>query len=110
MVHPQNSHVCPSPESTLVNGFGCLIKDLHKRDRPACSPARGADKVILRPYLRKGKPCTATAFMNERGLLDGLENLLDRVFDRQNETCRKLLHLPARIHKGRGVWQKFQLR
>ncbi|MPM34497.1 hypothetical protein SDC9_81080 [bioreactor metagenome] len=98
MVDAQDAHIRAAARAALLDGLGRNVKHAHKADRPAryaaCRPNSGA----FLPQARKGEARAATGFMDQRGVLHRLEDLLHAIPDRQHEAGRKLPKRAAGVH------------
>ena len=81
-----------------------MLKTLMNETGPLATPLVRTHGVVLGPELLKREPGAAAALMDQRDLLDGIENLFHGIVHRKHETGGKLLELPAGIHQGRANW------
>ena len=101
VVDTQDSHVGAAPRSALFDGFGSHIKHFHKTDRTAGHSSRGVNRASFRSEPGKGKSGSPSALMNQRSLLNRLENRFHAVVYRQHKTGGKLSQIPSGVHQGR---------
>ena len=81
---------------------------MHERDGPARHSTRASDPFPLRAQMGEAEARSSPALVDEGGVFDGIENGVQGVFDRHNETGRQLLAVPACVHKRRRVRQKLE--
>ncbi len=98
-----HAHVGTATESALLNRVRRLAEGAPKRDGPAGRTAGAADIVTGGAQFIKSKTGTAAGFLNEGGVLDRIENLVDAVAHREHEARAQHAHFPTRIHQGRTV-------
>ena len=103
MVDAQDTHVGAAPGAALLDRLGGGVKDFHERNGTRGDAARGTDGRRTRPQARERKSRAAARLVDERGELDGIENAVHRIFNRQDKTGGELGKVAARVHQGRGV-------
>ncbi len=108
MVDPQDPHVGAAARPPLLDRLGGGVEDLHEGERAGRDPFGGEDHVLGRPDAGEGKAGAAAALVDQRGLLDRLENPLHRVVDGQYEAGRELAQLAPGVHQRWRVGQKLE--
>ena len=108
MIDPQDTHIGASAGAALLNGLRGHVEDPHEADGTAGYAAGGIDRAARGPQAGEGEAGAAARFVDEGGLLDGLEDILHTVLHRQHKTGGQLPQGTARIHQGGRVGQKFQ--
>ena len=108
VVNPQDAHVGAAAGTALLHHVGGGIEGADETDRTAGDASGGADNVTLGPEPAEGEARPAPALVDQRRLLDLGEDLVKGVFNRQHETGRELLQLPAGVHQSRRVGQQLQ--
>ena len=106
MVDAQDAHVGPAPRAALFDLFGGGIENPHEGDRPGGHAAGGADPAFFRAQPGEGKARAAAGFVDERGELHGIEDLVHGVANRQHETGGQLAQGRAGVHEGGRIGQK----
>ena len=109
MVHPQNPHIGAPPGAALLHCLCGHVEHPHKADGPAGHAAGGIYRAARRPEAGKGEAGAAARLVDQRRLLDGLENILHAVRHRQDEAGGKLPQRPTGVHQRGGIGQEFQL-
>ena len=102
------AHVGAAPPPALLDHVGRGVVDAHERDRPGGDPARGLHDVALRPQPREREPRAPARLVDQRHVLERLEDARHRVLDRQHEARGKLAELGPGVHQRRGVRQELQ--
>ncbi len=108
VVDVEDAHVGAAPGAALLGDVGDGIEGAHKGDRAAGDAAGRPDDVIGRAQAREREAGAAAALVDEGGELDGVENLLHGVVNRQDEASGELPELAAGVHECRGVGQELQ--
>ncbi|MPN29490.1 hypothetical protein SDC9_176943 [bioreactor metagenome] len=108
MIDAEDAHVRAAPRAALLDGFGCNVEHAHKADGAAGNAACGADGRALLAQARKRKSGAAAGLMDQRGVLDRLEDGLHAVLHGQHEAGRELAERAAGVHQRRRIWQKAQ--
>ena len=88
MVDVQDSHVGAAAGPALFHHVGCGVKGADEADRTAGDAACRADDVAFRPEPAEGEPGAAPALVNQRGLLNLVEDRVQGVVNGQHKTCR----------------------
>jgi len=88
MVDVQDSHVGAAAGPALFHHIGGGVKGANEADRAAGDTAGGADNVAFRPEPAEREPGAAPALVNQRGLLNLVEDRVQGVVNGQHETCR----------------------
>src|SRR6185295_5206017 len=101
----------------LGNDAAALLDDLrghvehaHERDGSRRNPARGMHRIALWPQVAEGKARAPAGLVDQRLVLDGIEDGFQRVLNGQHEASGQLLQFPSRIHQRRRIRQEFQTR
>ncbi len=79
MIDIQYGHVGAASRTPLLDGLCGGVENVHEGDRSAGDACRGAHHVVARPQLRKGESGAAAALVDERHVLEGIEDLLHGV-------------------------------
>jgi hypothetical protein len=108
VVHPQNPHVGAPAGAALLHRLGGGVEHLHKGDGAGGHAAGGVDGGALGPQAGEGEAGAAAALVDQRSVLDGVEDVLHGVGHRQHEAGGELAQGAARVHEGGGVGQEVQ--
>jgi len=108
MIHPQNPHVRTPPCPPLLDRLGGDVEDPHEGDGAAGNARGGLDDIVLGAEVGEGKARPAAGFVNQRRVLDRIEDLIHRIPDGQHKACRQLPQFAAGIHQRRGIRQKLK--
>ena len=74
MVYVQDAHVGAAAGPALFHHVGGGVKGADEADRAAGDAAGGTDNVALRPEPAEGEPGASPAFVDQRGLLNLVED------------------------------------
>ena len=109
MVDPQDTHVGAPAGAALLDRLGGHVEHPHEAHRAAGHTAGGAHRAPLGAQAGKGEAGAAAGFVDQRRLLDRLEDGVHTVLHRQHEAGRELAEGPAGVHQGGGVGQKVKV-
>ena len=84
------------------------VEDAYEGDRPGRHAAGGGDTIVLRAEMAERKAGPAAGLMNERLMLDPVEDGFQRILDGQHEAGGELLQVAARVHERGRVGQELQ--
>ncbi len=108
VVDAQYSHVRAAAGAALLDDLGRHVEDAHEGDGAGGHTAGGVDPIVPRAQAAERKAGAASRLMDERLLLDGVEDRFQRILDRQDKAGGQLLEVAPRVHERRRVGQKVQ--
>ena len=105
---PQDAHIGAPAGAALLDHIGGGVEGADEADRPAGDAAGGADHIALRAQAAEREAGAAAALVNQRRLLDLVEDFVQRIVHRQHEAGRQLLQLAPGVHQRRRVGHQLQ--
>ncbi len=105
VVDAEDAHVGAAARAALLDGLGGGVDDLEKGDRAGGDALGLADEAALGPQEAEVEARPAALLVDEGGVLDRVEDRVERVLDGQDETGGQA-HAPAGPGQGGAVGQE----
>ena len=105
VVDAEDAHVGAAAGAALLDGFGGGVDDLEEGDRAGGDALGLADEAALGAQEAEVEARPATLLVDEGGVLDRVEDRVERILDRQDETGGEA-HAAAGAREGRAVGQE----
>ena len=94
-----HAHIGASSEGALLDGVGGFGEYFPEADGPGGFAAAGGDIVAGGAELIEGEAGAAAGFLDDSGVLDGVEDTVDAVRDGQDETGAEHAHGTTGVHE-----------
>ena len=108
VIHREDAHVRAHAHAALSDLLRGGVEDLYEGEGAAGDVAGGRNRVPSGAQPREGEPDAPPGLVDQCGVFDRVEDLVERVAYRYDETSGELLKRPARAPEGRRVGEKLQ--